>query len=313
MKPTFGHRLVNIAQSALLIGAMALILWFSVSVVIGGSGLWLAMAAILLGLVALPSLPKGMILSAYRARRLGPEEFPAGVAVVAELARRAELPKPPELYWIPSSMPNAFAIGSPSDSVICVTDALLRIMDDREFTGILAHEISHIAHRDLWIMGLADVMARVVSTVSYIGQLMLFINLPLLLGGAAVIPWQLPLVLIFAPTVMALTQLALSRNREFDADLGAARLTGDPEGLARALEKLERRMGRFWEEIFLPGRRIPEPSLLRTHPPTEQRVARLRSLIVPKRPSLPPAHTLSARTFPAVRRPGFHGPWGLFY
>ena len=86
------------------------------------------------------------------------------------------------------------------------------------------------------------------------------------------------LVLIAAPTVGGLLQMALSRTREFDADLGAAMLTGDPDGLASALRKLERAHGKLWEGLMLPGGRIPDPSVLRTHPHTEERVARLMAL-----------------------------------
>jgi len=126
-------------------------------------------------------------------------------------------------------------------------------------------------------------MSRAVSLASWFGQLLLLLNLPLFLSGVAFLPWHIPLLLVFSPTIMALMQLALSRTREFDADRGAVELTGDAAGLASALMKLERRPGRFWEDIFLPARRIPEPSLLRTHPPTEDRIARLRKLAAPPR------------------------------
>ena len=175
-------------------------------------------------------------------------------------------------------MPNTFAMGRPEESAVCISDGLLRLLSLRELTGVLAHEIAHIAHRDLWLMGLADAMSRAVSLASWLGQMLLLINLPLLVAGAATIPWIMPLALAFSPTIMALLQLALSRQREYDADRAAAELTGDPAGLASALAKLERRTGRFWEEMFLPGRRIPDPSLLRTYPANEERIARLRAL-----------------------------------
>ncbi|MDX1711726.1 MAG: zinc metalloprotease HtpX, partial [Rhodovibrionaceae bacterium] len=173
---------------------------------------------------------------------------------------------------------NAFSLGSPKDSAIAVTDGMLRNLNLREFAGVMAHEVSHIRHNDLWVMGLADTITRLTRIMSLMGIVLFFINVPLLLVGQAVIPWLGVLVLIFAPTLGSLLQLALSRAREYDADMDAAGLTGDPEGLASALEKLERHQGRFWEEIFAPGRRIPDPSLLRTHPATEDRVTRLRSL-----------------------------------
>ena len=88
-------------------------------------------------------------------------------------------------------------------------------------------------------------------------------------------PWLLVLTLALAPTFVSLLQLALSRAREFDADIDAAGLTGDPVGLASALDKLQRRQGSLWETILMPGGRIPDPSLLRTHPKTEERIVRL--------------------------------------
>ena len=88
-------------------------------------------------------------------------------------------------------------------------------------------------------------------------------------------------MLLGGPTLSALSQLALSRNREFEADRSAAELTGDPAGLASALDKLERYQGRFWEQMMLPGRHLPDPSLLRTHPPMPQRIGRLLELIHP--------------------------------
>ncbi|NOZ37230.1 MAG: M48 family metalloprotease, partial [Gammaproteobacteria bacterium] len=148
----------------------------------------------------------------------------------------------------------------------------------RETIGVLAHEISHIQNNDMWVMGIADMFSRLTSMLSLFGQLLLLLNLPLIIFSAVSINWMAILILIFAPSLSALAQLGLSRTREYDADLNAARLTGDPEGLARALLKIERQQGSFMERIFLPGRRIPDPSLLRTHPPTDERVRRLMEL-----------------------------------
>jgi heat shock protein HtpX len=150
--------------------------------------------------------------------------------------------------------------------------------------------------------------------MAWLGQLLLLLNLPVLMMGGYGVPWLLVLLLILAPTAMSLLQLALSRAREHDADLDAAALTGDPRGLAAALAKLERLQGRYWEEILLPGRRIPEPSLLRTHPPIEARIARLLEL---EEKAEPPS--LPARTFhdPAWATPIPQGPrwrWpGVWY
>jgi heat shock protein HtpX len=289
---------------------MAAIAWAALTTV-GATDLALLLAlGMIAGLALGTGVPKRFLLSAYQARRLTGRDAPGLVAGAAELARRAGLVRPPTLYRVPSPLPNAFAMGSPEDSVICVTDGLLGLLDSREMIGVLAHEIGHIANRDLWIMGLADVMSRLVSLSSWLGQMLLLLNLPLLLIGAVHVPWHVVLLLIFSPTLMALIQLGLSRTREYDADRTAAELTGDPEGLIRALGKLERRVGRFWEEILLPGRRIPEPSLLRTHPPTEDRIRRLRALaprpaaFLPERDHRPASFARAPSTPPGFRRFG---------
>jgi heat shock protein HtpX len=111
-------------------------------------------------------------------------------------------------------------------------------------------------------------------------------------------------VLVLLPTVVTLLQLALSRSREYDADLEGAALTGDPEGLAEALEALERSDGRVWERIMVPHRRVPDPLLLRTHPPTAERVRRLHAL-APRDPSrhLPHPEPAEPLGYPRVLAP----------
>ena len=240
------------------------------------------LAAVVFGgisLAAMRRISPRMVLSMYKARPVTRAEFPTGVSIVEQLARRAELPAVPKLHVVPSKMMNAFAVGRRDDSAIVVTDALVRNLTTRELAGVLAHEMSHVAHEDLKVMALADIVSRYTSAMSTIGILSLFFNL----GGLGIaVPWLAVLVLIAAPTVGGLLQLALSRTREFDADLGAAMLTGDPDGLASALRKLERAQGRLWESMMLPGGRVPNPSVLRTHPETEERVRRLMALKDPE-------------------------------
>ena len=310
MTETRRHRLRNLAQSALLLAGMGGIVWLVTSWWAGPGWTLALVGATIAGLALAPSVPRRYLLSAYRARPLRPQEFPRGAALVKALAERAGLPRPPELWYVPSRLPNAFAIGSPRESVICVSDGLLRLMAPRELAGVLAHETAHIAHRDLWVMGLADGLTRLVSIAAWLGTFLIILYLPLMLTGAVGFPWHVPLVLIFAPTLMALLQRALSRNREFDADLGAVGLTGDPAGLASALAKLEARSGRMWEEILLPGRRIPEPSLLRTHPPSSERIARLRDLATREARPLPGTSPPRLRA-PIPAPPGFRrsGMW----
>lgn len=214
----------------------------------------------------------------YGARPLNQEEAPVLWRALSELTARAGLASRPSLFYVPSRMLNAFAVGSRKRSAIAVTDSLLRQLEMRELLGVLAHEVSHIRNNDLWVMGLADLFSRATSLLSLLGQFLLLLNLPLILFSQITVNWLAILLLIFAPHMSALAQLALSRTREYDADLNAVRLTGDPEGLAHALAKIERVQGGWLERIILPGRRLPEPSLLRTHPATEERISRLMSL-----------------------------------
>ncbi len=133
-------------------------------------------------------------------------------------------------------------------------------------------------------MGLADLFSRLTSLLSLLGLSLLLLYLPLALLTQVEFNGLALLLLVLAPHLSALAQLGLSRTREYDADLNAAALTGEPEALARALVKIEQLQHGWWERILLPGRKIPEPSLLRTHPPTAERVERLLQL----RPQRPP-------------------------
>jgi heat shock protein HtpX len=271
------HRIRNLVHSALLLGGMVLLLALCAWPIFGLESVpWILLGG-LIGLFLSPRLSPRVILNLYRTRELGAMEFPQGIRILDELATRAGI-DPPSLHYVPSRTLNAFSLGSPGESAIAVTDGMIRHLTLREFAGVMAHEISHIRHNDLWVMGLADTITRLTRVMSFLGMLLLLVNVPLLLIGEAVIPWLGVAFLIVAPTIGSLMQLALSRAREYDADIDAAGLTGDPEGLASALKKLERYQGRFWEDIFAPGRRIPDPSLLRTHPATEERVKRLLSL-----------------------------------
>ncbi len=257
--------LVLLAITAWAFGGAAGIIY---AIIFGGFSMW-----------AVRRVSPQMVLRMYKAKPVTPAEFPLGFRIVNELSSRAGLPVVPKLFVVPSKLMNAFAVGRREDSAIAITDALARNLTTRELAGVLAHEMSHIAHGDMKVMAFADMVSRFTSVMSTVGMLSLVLNLGSFVGGGGEqVPWLAVLVLIAAPTVGGLLQMALSRTREFDADLGAATLTGDPDALASALQKLERAQGRRWENIFLPGGRIPDPSVLRTHPVTEERVKRLLAL-----------------------------------
>ena len=310
------RKLQNLLHSVALIGGMMFIAGVCAWTVWGATGLFWAATGIALVLVLSPSIPPHLVLRMYQAQPIGPRTFPEGYAIMQELARRAELPALPQLYYVPSTALNAFSIGTRNAAAVAVSDGMLRTLTLRELAAVLAHEISHIANNDLWIMKLADVISRATSFLSYFGIFLLLLNVPLLMTSATGVPWLLVLLFVFAPTLMSLLQLALSRTREYEADLDAARLTNDPSALASALAKLERYQGRFWEEIVLPGRRIPEPSLLRTHPPTDERVRRLLQIAHEPRP-LPypeaPDRIYLPSGFQVVQRPPRWRRSGLWY
>jgi heat shock protein HtpX len=278
-----------------------------------GGLLWLGACGGLALYISVHGSPR-LVLRLFQAKPLSRRELAEVHAIVQELSARAELPKAPSLYFVSSPVINAIAVGDRNEASLALTGGLLRTLNLRELAGVLAHEIAHIAHNDIRVMALADVVSRLTRVMSYVGLMLLLINLPLLLSDGEGIPWLLVILLIAAPVVGTLLQLALSRTREFDADLEAVRLTGDPMGLVAALQKMERHTGRIWEEIFLPGRRTPDPSVLRTHPLTEDRVARLRALEIPSGPtlSLPDngsAHHGSVQEVPRRARHRWSGFW----
>ncbi len=307
------HRLRNALQTLLLLAGMGLLAALIGRLLLGPGATWwlIGMGAIMLLLA--PEISPVWMLRLYRAQELSPAEAPMLHQQIAELSRRAELPTRPRLFVIPSPMLNAFATGSIHRPFIAVTSGLLSAMSLRELTGILAHEISHIRHRDLRVMMLADVISRITAVLAALGQIMLVLNLPVLLISGQGLPW-LPLLLLWAaPALMTLMQLGLSRTREFDADRGAAELTGDPMGLASALARLEQTRGGWLRRILLPGQGVPEPSWLRTHPATEERIARLKELARDMRASMPPLANGDWQwqdgAHPSPRRRWFSGLW----
>lgn len=268
----------NRAQGVLLLGGMVLTLALCAWLLFGGDGVvWVVLLG--LGSLALrPRMRPDWVLRMYRARPLPPAAAPDIHRLLDVLAARANLPTTPRLYYVPSAMLNAFAVGDRDEAAIGVTDGLLRTLTGRELAGVLAHEISHVSSEDLRTMTLADTVGRLTHAIAYVGLLMLFLGGAGMVMGAGALALVLAVVLMSVPTVVTLLQLALSRAREYDADLAAATLTGDPLGLARALRTLHEHEGNVWERIMVPHRRTPDGLLLRTHPPADERIRRLREL-----------------------------------
>ncbi len=272
------HQQTNLMHTIILVGGIGGLMLLCAYLLSGWFGVVLTAMMVAILWLAAPRIPATVIMRMYGARPVDPVAGARLLGIVRELSRRAELDQPPQLYVIPSMTLNAFATGTDSGPAVAVTEALLRKLSLNELAGVLAHEVSHIRNNDLAIMGLADVMSRATQVMSYFAVFLLIWHLPDALAGTARVPWTAIVLLYLAPTITSLLQLGLSRTREYDADLEAALITGDPAGLASALQKLERYQGRMWEDLVLTGRRVPQPSLLRTHPATADRVARLRDI-----------------------------------
>jgi len=248
-------------------------------------------------------LPPGLTMRLYRAAPLDPTHSDKLYRILGLLCGRASLAATPRLHVIPSLTLNAFAAGRDGNAAIAVTEGLLRRLTMREISGVLAHEVAHIKRGDLAIMGLADVIVRLTQLMAWLGLGLLLLQIPWFLSGQHGASWPAIALLCLAPALASLLQRGLSRAREYEADVGAVELTGDALGLASALSRIEQSHGRLIEDVVPPyGRRITQPSLLRSHPPSEERIARLRELAA--RGDLP---TFTTREEPMVSLAGL-GP-----
>lgn len=300
----FARKAGNLLQTALLFtgltGLLALLGWM----LAGEEGVWWSLTlTVILNLMA-PRITPTLVLRLSGARFIDPRHRPDLYRLLAELARRAGLERIPHLYHLPGATPNAMAVGSGPDSAVALSDGLLGLLDRRELTGVLAHEISHIRNGDTRVMAMADAFRRLTHLLALFGQLLILLSLPILMTGRAEISWPAMLILMAAPSLSALLQLALSRTREFNADLDAAALTGDPHGLAAALDRIEAPRRGLWKRIFFPLGNPKEPGWLRTHPETRERIHRLMEL-TDQRPIRPPA-----RHAPVLLRVPVHRPLG---
>jgi heat shock protein HtpX len=228
-----------------------------------------------------------LVLKMYRAREVTPDQAPDLYETVQRLTNRAGLPMP-KLYIIPQETPNAFATGrNPAHAVVAVTEGLLRIMNHDEVAGVLAHELAHVKNRDILIGSIAATMAGAIMVLASMARWSAIFggggSNDEEGGGAGVI--GLIAMSIIAPMAAMIIQMAISRSREYLADGTGASFAGNPEGLARALEKLGAYSKRLPMDanpstahmfIVNPLSGKSMMSLFSTHPPLEERIARLR-------------------------------------
>lgn len=227
-----------------------------------------------------------LVLRMYNAQEVDAGTAPQFYGMVQELAQRAGLPMP-RVYLINEDAPNAFATGrNPENAAVAATTGILRVLSDRELRGVMAHELAHVRHRDILTSTIAATMAGAISALA---------NMAMFFGGRdengnRTNPIASIAVAILAPLAASLIQMAISRAREFEADRGGAEISGDPQALASALDKIHRYAQGIpfqaaEEHPATAQMMIMNPlagggiaNLFSTHPSTEERIARLMQM-----------------------------------
>ena len=277
----------NLMKTAVLMAAITALFMAIGSVLGGQQGMAIALV-VALGMNFFSYwFSDKMVLKMYSAQEVDASSAPQFYTMVRELAVKAELPMP-KVYLINEDAPNAFATGrNPQNAAVAATTGILRVLSERELRGVMAHELAHVKHRDILISTVSATMAGAISMLA---------NFAMFFGGRSsdgrpANPIAGILVMLLAPLAASLIQMAISRAREFEADRGGAEISGDPQALASALQKIQR----YAQGIPLEAaERHPETAqmmimnplsggglrgLFSTHPATEERVAKLMAMI----------------------------------
>jgi heat shock protein HtpX len=278
----------NNVKTAVLLAAMGALIMVIGEVLGGSTGL---MIGLVIGFVFVGGsywFSDTIAIKAARARPVTEQEMPQYYAVVRELTTKAGMPMP-KLYVSPENQPNAFATGrNPNNAAVAVAQGILQVLDWDELRGVLAHEISHVGNRDILI---SSVAAAVAMGITFAARMVMW---GAIFGGGGGRDrdggnvFGLIAMMVLAPIAAAVLQMALSRSREYEADRSGARLIGDGEPLARALQKIETYAKQVPMNIDpahatayiinpFSGRKVQFANLFTSHPPTEDRIARLRN------------------------------------
>ena len=276
----------NMLKTAVLMAAITA-LFMALGAMLGGRTGMMVALAVALGMNFFSYwFSDKLVLKMYNAQQVDASSAPQFHRMIEDLAQRAGLPMP-KVYVIDEEAPNAFATGrNPENAAVAATTGLMRVLTERELRGVMAHELAHVRHRDILISTISATMAGAISMLA---------NFAMFFGGRnsegrSHNPIVGILVMILAPMAAGLIQMAISRAREFEADRGGAEISGDPQALASALQKIQRYAGGIPIEA---AERHPETAqmmimnplsggglrgLFSTHPATEERVARLLAM-----------------------------------
>jgi heat shock protein HtpX len=280
---------MNTMKTALLLGGLTGLLMLIGGYFGGQQGMTIAFIFALIMNFGSYWFSDKIVLRMYRAQEVSPSQAPELFTLVRNLTLQANLPMP-KVYVIPEDTPNAFATGRDENhAVVAVTEGILRILTREELAGVIAHELAHIKNKDMLISSIAATLAGAIVMLAHMAQWAAMFG-----GGDRDREGEgggivgLIAMAILAPLAATLIQMAISRSREYLADEGGARISGKPYGLAGALEKLSRAAiaapmdaNPSTAHMFivnpLSGRSLM--NLFSTHPPIEERVARLRNMI----------------------------------
>jgi heat shock protein HtpX len=279
--------MANSLKTVLLMALMMGVLLFIGDWLGGEQGLLMAFVFSLLMNFVMYWFSSKIVLMGYHAKEATEADAPKLFGIVRRLASQAQLPMP-KVYIVPGDSPNAFATGrNPEHAVVAATEGILRVLSDDELEGVIAHELAHVKHRDILI---ATLVATMAGTITFAARMAMYASI--FSGGSRDREGSNPigqiLLVVLAPVAAMLIQFAISRSREFAADEGGAQISQRPLSLANALRKLERGVeqipmtnaGTATAHMFIVnplfGGGITK--LFSTHPPTNERIARLEQI-----------------------------------